>query len=464
MPADLLKSLLSFNHEKGLFQKNEKIGLAVSGGLDSVVLLHLFYQLLDEWNLQLIVLHFDHHLRDESRMDAEFVQNMCLEKNITFECGEEAVAHYADQRKLSIEMAARDCRYSFFQQMIQKHQLDKMVTAHTANDQAETILHHIMRGTGVDGLRGIPAQRDQFIRPLLFVQRDDLHLYAIENNLTWREDHSNQDESFTRNRIRHTLLPIMHKQFNPQIVTALNRLSDSAREHEEIIQNAGRQAFENCVALDDENEFVLEIDCFFAYLKSLQRLVLQQVFKALGHDPAEITYNKMEGLYAFLKKRQSGESFSIIDGCELVLSGGFAVFRAEQKSYHTALPQRPGSFELWENLFLEILACAEPLTFEKNKQTEFIDADKLGDQLVVRSPKPADFFYPINGVGRKKLSDFFVDEKVAFHKRLGVPVLESDGKIVWLCGYRLDDRFKVTDKTKRIYKLMIGSRGRQNSI
>ncbi len=460
MPADLLKLALAFNQEKSLFHNDEKIGLAVSGGLDSVVLFDLFYQLKDDWNLHLIVLHFDHQLRDDSAQDADFVEQMCHEKNSAFERGGEDVGAFAQKHKVSIETAARDCRYIFFQQMREKYQLDKIATAHNANDQAETILHHIMRGSGINGLCGIPARRGHFIRPLLFAHRDDLHQYAVEYQLKWREDHTNRDEAHTRNRIRHTLLPLIQDQFNPQIIKTLNRLGDSAREHHQIIQHGGRQAFENCVAQNAENEFVLEIDRFFTYLKSLQRLVLQHVFKELGLDPISLTYHKLEGLVQFLQKRQSGAVFGISHDTSLLISGHQAVFQKEQKRHKIILPQCAGTFDLWNNLFLEILAHTRPLTFEKNSESEFIDADKLGSQNVVRSFQNTDFFYPLNGVGRKKLSDFFTDAKVPLHKRPGIPVLESDGMIVWVCGYRLDDRFKITDKTQKIYKLVIGRRGK----
>lgn len=461
MPADLLKSFLSFNESKKLFNKDEKIGLAVSGGLDSIVLLNLFYQLQDEWNLQFTVLHFNHQLRPKSARDADFVEQICHEKNMPFERGAEDVSAFAQKHKVSIEMAARECRYRFFRDMREKHNLDKIATAHNGNDQAETVLHHILRGSGVNGLHGIPAQRDCFIRPLLFAQRDDIHQYAVEHGLKWREDHSNQDESFTRNRIRHSLLPVLRDQFNPQIVAALNRLAESAQEHDTIIQHAAQQAFENCVRQTDENEFVLEIERFLTYLKSLQRLILQRILIALDNDPNEITFNILEGILTFLRKRQSGTTFFVTESCRLTIARNDAVFHsAENVDFKMSLPTRTGVFELWNSLFLEINEDSPPLTFEKNRDNELIDADKLGSQLIVRSFQHADFFYPVNGVGRKKLSDLFIDEKVPVHQRRDIPILESDGDIVWVGGFRLDDRFKVTKNSKRIYKLTIRTRGK----
>ncbi len=460
MPADLVKSLLFFNHEKSLFHKNEKIGLAVSGGLDSVVLLHLFYQLKEEWNLHVVVLHFDHMLRQESRLDAEFVAEICRKNHLSLGTDQADVAAYAVEHKQSIEMAARECRYAFFQRMHNKYQLNKIATAHNANDQAETVLFHIMRGSGLDGLCGIPVQRDFFIRPLLFAQREELHDYAVAHGLRWREDHSNQDESFTRNRIRHALLPLLRDEFNPQIITALNRLSDSAQDSKNIVHHTARQAFEHCITQNAEKEFVLEIEPFLTYFKSLQRLVLQHVCTAMDRDPQDITYAKLAGIRTFLRKRQSGASFPVTKDVVLIKSSGRAVFRPSiAKDHKIKLPQHEGTFELWDDLFLEIIKHEEPLTFEKNPTTEFVDADRLGSQLVIRSMHKADYFYPVNGAGRKKLSDFFIDEKVPIYKRQSIPVLESDGTIVWVCGYRLDDRFKNTDKTTKIFKLTIGTRG-----
>jgi tRNA(Ile)-lysidine synthase len=363
-------------------------------------------------------------------------------------------------------MAARHCRYEFFDMIGRAEQL-KIATGHTANDQAETVLHHMLRGTGIDGLKGIPVQRDRFIRPLLFAQRQHLERYARATGLSWREDSTNVDESYTRNRIRHTLLPLLKEQFNPQIIKALVRLSESALDSSQIIQQAGHDAYESCANRRSDGKIVLEIDRFLAYFKSLQRLVLQHVFEAFGVNPLLLSFNKFENVLAFLKKQQSGAAYAIRDDFYLYVSGKAAIFTQNSQSAQEVLVMQhvPGRVEIREGLFLEIMHHTKPLTLKsKNRHHEFIDADKLSIPVCVRSYKKADVFYPVNGVGKKSVSDFFIDHKVPYVDRLTTPILESAGKIVWICGFRLDDRFKVTEKTKRIYKLTIRTRERANGF
>ncbi|MBN1464945.1 tRNA lysidine(34) synthetase TilS [candidate division KSB1 bacterium] len=446
--------------------KGEKVGLAVSGGLDSVVLFDLFCRMQPDWRLHLQVLHFNHKLRPEAAHEADFVAGLCERAGICFAYDEQDVASFAAQKKISIEMAARECRYAFFDRAVARHHLDRIATAHTANDQAETVLAHIMRGTGLSGLKGIPVQRDHFIRPLLFAERAELHAYAAVHDLHWCEDATNRDVKFTRNRIRHKLLPFMQAQFNPQIIKSLNRLSESVLQSELIVQQAGLHAYEECVQVMDGRKIVLEIDRFLAYFNPLQRLVLQRVFDELGKNRQELSFNTFTGLMQFLRKRLSGSSFALDPEVLVVISGERAVFhRTTGHNHWRNIDRHPGQYDLWNGLFLEIKETPAPLRLRRRqKKSEYVDADLLAARLVVRSFKNGDSFYPVNGAGKRKLSDFFIDQKVTFADRREVPILESDGVIVWVCGLRLDDRFKITQDTTRVLKLTIGVRGRKNNF
>jgi len=467
MIFDLLHRFVEFNEQKSLFQPGEKIGLAVSGGLDSVVLFDLFKRIYLDWRLEIIVLHLDHGLRLESVQDAEFVAGLCKEAGISFISERLDVASRADKDGLSIETAARECRYGFFKEVIEEHHLDKVAIAHTASDQAETVLAYIMRGTGLNGLQGMPVKRGHIIRPLLFAERKEMQQYAEVFHLDWRKDASNDDTKFTRNRIRHRLLPLIQEQFNPQIVKALNRLCDSVSESEHIVQQAAAQAAQACLKRMDENKIVLEIDRFLTYLKSLQRLVLRHVLEELGADPKKLTHNIFSGFIQFLQKRASGSCLEIIRNVVVVVSGNEAVFEttAAQDSFELEIGTTPGRFELWSDLFLEIKQTTKPLRLKsREKNSVFIDADRLSAPLLVRTFRDADYFYPVNGVGKRKVSDYFIDHKVPFYDRRNVPILECGGAIVWICGLRLDDRFKVTKNTVRVFKLTIGKRERKNNF
>ncbi|MBN1560337.1 tRNA lysidine(34) synthetase TilS [candidate division KSB1 bacterium] len=458
--------MMRFCEQKALVHRGEKIGLAVSGGLDSVVLLDLFIKMRHDWQLHLLVLHFNHKLRPEAAGEADFVAQLCAGARIRFVSDEKDVASFAVKNKVSIEMAARECRYAFFDHAVARHHLDGIATAHTANDQAETVLAHIMRGTGLSGLGGIAVRRGHIIRPLLFAERAELQAWAANNDLRWCEDASNLDEKFSRNRIRHTLLPLMQQQFNPQIVKALNRLGDSAVDSELIVQQAALDAYRECVRAVD-GKIVLDIDRFLTYLKSLQRLILWHVFEEVGKSPRKLSFHTLTNLLQFLQKRAGGASLQLDQDVTVVISGKRALFQCSggQENHWIQIESRPGRYDLWHDLFLEIKATTRPLRLKSlEKESEYIDADLLAEPLVARSFQNADYFHPVNGAGRRKLSDYFIDQKIAFHDRRHIPILESDGAIVWVVGLRLDDRFRVTQNTKRVYKLTIAKRERKNDF
>ena len=225
----------------------------------------------------------------------------------------------------------------------------------------------------------------------------------------------------------------------------MNRLSKSVLESEKIVQQAGAHAFQVCARHVEGNKINLEIDCFLAYLKSLQRLVLRHVYEEVGKSPQKLSFNKLEGLLQFLRKKSSGSTYQLDSDLVVFVHGNDAIFRFDDKrsDFRVEIDAHPGRYDLWHDFFLEIKKTPKPLTLKsREKNIEFIDADLL------------------SGAGKRKLSDYFIDHKVAVHERRFVPILENKNAIVWLCGLRLDDRFKITKNTKRVFKLTIGKRER----
>ena len=443
----------------------EHIGVAVSGGADSMVLLDLLLKSREQFDVRLTVLHYNHRLRQEAGQEEDLVRRVCEKKDLPFIVGSADVAEHARKNKISIETAARQLRYDFFATTAREMKLDKIATGHTASDQAETVLDHILRGAGIRGLTGIPVQRDIYIRPLLFAERSDIEKYAKEQNLRYCLDASNQDITFKRNRIRHTLLPLLQREFNPQIITALNRLGEHAAQADELLTIMAEEALRNCVKHTLPDKIVLEFHDFLAYLNSLQRLVLRSIFEHLGHDPNLLTFSRFGNITQFLQKQASG-TLKLAKDLYFVISGDELIIGTKPISSHfRELRSAPGRYFLWDNLFLEIKVVAKPLTCEnKNRNLEFIDADKLQFPLLARSVQDGDFFSPVNGKGRKKVKDFFIDAKIPLYERKRVPILESGGKIVWICGHRLDDRFKVSENSETIYQLQLIKSERQNAI
>ena len=456
MQNDFVHKFINFSKRHALFQSGDKIGAAVSGGVDSMTLLDIFDRIRRQAKLEIVVLHFNHHLRDAAEEEQHFVEHYCRDRDLPFISDAANIRDSAQTSGQSIEMAAREKRYAFFNASAQRLGLTKIATGHTASDQAETVLDHILRGSGLAGLAGIPIKRDIFIRPLLFAERAEIEQYAANNNVHFRQDASNRDQTYKRNRIRHTLLPLIRSEFNPQIVDALNRLSEHAVETNFIVESMADKAYDSCVKQTANDKIVLEFGEFLAYFNPLQRLVLRRVFQRLGFDPNLLNHNRFSNIKQFIDGGSS-HFLKLADDLYITSSSDELVISTRPLvSHKVALPGVPGRYVLWDNLFLEIKPSAKPLTLEnQSKAVEYISADKLQSPFVVQSFQPGDSFYPLNGTGKKKAAHFFADAKIPFHERAAIPIFKSAGRIVWICGHRLDDRFKVTEKTKTIYQLQL---------
>jgi tRNA(Ile)-lysidine synthase len=458
MQNDLSTQFSAFNQKHARFKPSQRIGLAVSGGLDSMVMLELFNQISSEQHLKITVLHFNHQLRGaDADADESFVAAICAEKQIVFISDRADVADYAKVRKLSVETAARELRYRFFNEAAHRQALDCIALAHNADDQAETVIAHVMRGAGISGLRGIPVRRGLFIRPLLFAPRRQLAEFAAEHQVRYREDASNSDLKYRRNRIRHQLLPMM-RRFNPQIVASLNRLADAAAESEQMIQHQAADALKSCLKEQYQDKIVLDIHAYLAYFSTLQRLILQDVVRSLQEDPRLLTFAVLQNLSRFMIKGASGGIFQLSSAVEIVIAGGDLVIQRSRSSPEDiVLNSLTGNFSLWDGFFLEITPTLKPLTLtEKPSGVEYIDASTLIAPCRVRTFRKGDVFLPINGQGHKKVSDFMIDAKIPAHQRSRIPILECQAGIVWLCGLRLDDRFKIMETTTQVLKLTLG--------
>lgn len=461
MQNDLFLQFLEFNRKNSLFKPLQRIGLAVSGGLDSMVMLELFDRIRAEQQLELTVLHFNHQLRGaDADTDESFVADVCACKKIALISDRADVADYARAQKLSIETAARELRYRFLEEAAHRLALDRIALAHNANDQAETVIAHIMRGAGISGLRGIPVRRGLFIRPLLYAPREKLAEFAGEFHVHHREDASNCDLRYRRNRIRHQLLPMMQQQFNSQIVESLNRLADAAAESELLIQQQTADALKICLKEQHDDKIVLDIHAFLAYFSSLQRLILQHVVSSLQENPRLLTFAVWKNLSRFVTKGESGGFFRLSPVVEMIVAGDDLVIRRSHLPPEAVVLDRlTGIFPLWDGFFLEITPALKPLTLtEKPSCVEYVDATTLITPCHVRTFRKGDVFLPINGKGHKKVSDFMIDAQVPVHQRARIPILECRAGIVWLCGLRLDDRFKITETTTQVFKLTLVQR------
>ncbi|HPG40904.1 MAG TPA: tRNA lysidine(34) synthetase TilS [bacterium] len=448
-----------YNQKYSLFAELDTILVALSGGIDSMVLLHVLLSIRKELHITVVAAHLNHQLRgDEADSDETFVQKVCQELDIPLVTQQCDVRSWCRDHKLSLETGARDCRYRFLQQTAE--QLAgrvRIATAHNANDNAETILDHIMRGSGTKGLRGILPKRDIYIRPLLFASRQAIEHYAAGNNLDYRVDSTNSDTRYRRNRIRHTLLPLLAREFNPQIISSLNRLGASMTEVEDFLISETVNRLRNCLKFKDEHKIILDIDAYLAYFNILQKGILAHALELLGTEPGILDYVLYEKLSRIIQKRRSGVTLPVTEQINITIYGNELVFwRQNEEWRRVQIPAKPGHYSVGNDYIFEIKEAEKPLNFQnKSCDTEWIDADKIVEPLILRSVLAGDRFYPVNGRGNKKVSDYFIDEKIPVYERRQIPLLVCSSGIVWLAGKRLDDRFKVTANTQRVYQIRL---------
>lgn len=429
----MLEQFLSHLVEKKLANSGDKVLLAISGGLDSIVMLDLFFKA----GFACEVAHVNFQLRGvESDGDEFFVKKLCNKYGFIFHSKKVWTKDLADKAGISIQMAARDLRYQWFGTLVQQYKFDVVATAHHLNDSIETALLNWTSGTSLAGLTGIPVKNGFVIRPLLFSTREDIQEYASVNSLIWREDSSNHHDDYKRNFIRHQIIPLF-KQLNPSLEKTYKRQQRKLQGELSFLENA----FESwCTRfVSKKNDFLIIDKKAF---ESVQHagILLQKVIGKYGFN-FDVSEEVIRALYL-----QSGAKFLssthslFIDREVLILSPILSTFN----DVHIQVGQEQ-VFAGKSKLKIEP-SCK--LQYQDDPLVAVLDASQVHFPLVWRTWRPGDSFYPLGMKQRKKLSDFLIDAKVSLPEKERVTVLESNGEIIWIVGYRIDNRFKLTSKTK----------------
>ena len=419
------------------FLENKKLFLAVSGGLDSMVLLHLFQQL----EYEIAVLHCNFQLRGlESFGDQDFIRNYCEENNISLFTTQFDTEAFAKDYKLSTQIAARELRYNWFYELLETHKFDYVLTAHHADDNLETFIINLSRGTGLEGLIGIPEQNDKIIRPLLPFSRDEILKYAQENSIEWREDSSNASNKYLRNKIRHDLVPVL-KVINPNFLKAFQKTQSYLQESNEMVEDASIMIYQQ-VAKEAGDEIHFDLN----QLKKLPnyRSYLYQWLKEFGFLAWNDIYDLVDG--------QSGKQ---------VFSVEFRLLKNRDTLVLTPVSEtsEEEEFEINENdrevnFPLKLRLCnVSHITIDSNKSI-FVDAEKIQFPLILRKWKEGDSFLPFGMNGKsKKISKLFKDEKLSLIEKENTWLLCSNDQIVWVVGIRQDERFKIENSSNKILKI-----------
>lgn len=456
------KKFLDHCRNKKFFAKGDRVLLAVSGGMDSMVLYKLLETAFKELPMHIGIAHVNHALRGKaSDKDQAFVTHFAKHHGLPFFTTKVNVKDKAIHSKLSVEEAARILRYDYLEHIAHEHGYNKVCTAHHGSDQAETVLMRVIKGSGWHGLTGIREKRGLFIRPLLIFTRDELHAFANRHKIKYVEDATNRNKKIFRNRIRHELIPLLKRNYDPQIEKHLIQLGLIADDTRTLTTKAARRLF-STICTVAEGKILLEIKAFNRYLRAQRQAVIELIFtEFFGQN---LHYNDYENLFDLAETKQSGKRI-LIGSVECLKTSAEIVFRRNQKKQsipfcHEIEQNRLYRFENPGCTFTseEILYSNElKKQFGKSSQIEFIDSGKISGRLILRSWKPGDRFIPLGMKGFKNLSDFFVDHKIPLTEKAYIPILCEKNKkketIIWVCGQRIDDRYKTDHLTHHILKL-----------
>lgn len=449
-----------------LITPRDTVLAAVSGGPDSVCLLHVLHGLREELGFELKAAHLDHRFRgDESRRDAEFVAELCDGLDVPCFCEEENVPAFLLTHRLSAQEAARMLRYRYLIKVSKLEYCQRIATGHNADDQAETVLMRVLRGAGPDGLSGIPPKRDgMIIRPLLSVWREEIEDYLREHGLPYRNDSSNARTAYLRNRIRHELMPVL-EGYNPAISRALVNLGTIMNDVADHFRRVADEAVLRVVKRAGVGQFVLDSAILADYDEASRRSVLRELFAVLRPDLGPLPFRHVDALLRLLREGDVGAAVELPDGARARLEHGVLVMT------HGDGPPDAGPQDLpvpgataYNDAGLEItaeLVAREHLRTPPEKASDdeaFFDWDALEPPLTVRPRREGDRFRPFGLDGTKSLKELFIDSKIAFSFRSSIPLLCDRNNILWVMGVRRSGLAPVTDSTKTVLVVRAHSR------
>ncbi len=437
----MLKEFTRYIEDNRLVNKNDRVLLAVSGGIDSMVMTHLFIRA----GIKTGIAHCNFCLRgDDSDRDEELVRKFASGYNIDFFTKKFDTRAFAEEKGISIQMAARDLRYAWFEKIRKINGFDSVATAHNLNDNIETFLINLTRGTGITGLSGIRKTRDRVIRPLLFATRKSIENYCIENRIEYREDKSNAETKYLRNKIRHLVLPLL-SEINPSIESSLNETSERLNDINAIFTSytSGlRKKLLKKRALIQ----AIEIEKLNPYLDN--NTLLYELFHPFGIRSQSL--NDLRNIVT----GQSGSE--IITPAHRIIKNRKELIISEITIKDDVCLHYGNSDELHECPFIKsvrTINITARFRLPVSRYTACLDLEKITFPVTVRNWQYGDNFYPLGMKHRKKISDYLIDNKIPVLNKEKIKVLISAGKIAWIIGERIDDRFKITDRTRKALKI-----------
>lgn len=457
-----IKKIKDTIKKHSMLSVGERVLTGLSGGPDSVCLLTVLNRLKDEFKLDLHAIYIDHGLRpDETQREMEFCRNLCEGLNVPFIIRSIDVKSYARERGLNKQEAARDLRYRTFHEVAHEVKAHRIALGHNADDQAETFLMRLFRGSGSTGLSGIPPVRGNIIRPLIEIERKEIEHFLDEEKINFIIDSSNLKEDYLRNKIRLSLIPMV-KEFNPNIIQTLAKTTDIRREEERYFEILVTRTLMKLISRKTNER----IELFLAPMEAMDRVIQRRVLRRAIEETKGlrgISFIHIEDIVELIKNGKPGDRLYLPKGIRAIKQYSTLIFTSEPpvklKPYTLEVPGelilKEAGILLKASIEDFVGAIHELPMLGDGKTMAVFDAEKLKFPLTLRARKPGDFFYPLGFGKRKKLQDYFVDNKILRDERDRVPLVVSGDDIAWVVGYRGDERFKVSEETKRFLRLEV---------
>lgn len=492
----MIDKIRGYVEQQNMLHEGDSVVMGISGGADSVAMLLAFSALQKEYTLSLYAVHINHGIREEADLDSDYVRELCETHGIPFYLFAADVERMAKEQKKTVEEMGREYRYRCFYEVMERVGAKHLATAHHQGDQAETVLFHMIRGTDLSGMSGIRpvSERDTdfgricIIRPLLSCRKSELKEWLISNGVTWREDATNQDNTYVRNRLRNEVLPIL-EEINCKTEEHIADLAGIMWEYEAYFRNSVSEFIENYVICKDEYSFQTDRTKLLQQEKVLARAVIYEMLGMTGGGKKDFTKEHILAVYQLLAN-QSGKKIVLPNGIEAVISYENLIIRKSFRGAETIGRIQGTELEETKRWTIEVslkeLGCllegetillptGGQLHFEKqavssmteaereklltdatnskNYYTKFFDCDTIKDTLCIRLAERDDYFVMNEAGNRKKLFRYFMDIRLPVDKRNDVVVLASGNEVLWLVGGRRCEHFKIGEDTKNILKV-----------
>jgi tRNA(Ile)-lysidine synthase len=449
----MIEKIKKFIHTNHLITGQTKhVFAAVSGGVDSTVMLNIFYQLVSEWNFQLHIVHFNHHTRGkDSDQDERFVEKLAKDYQIDIKIG----SLPASVNKMT-ETALREERYKFFARILSRFKNAVIATGHNRDDNVETFLMRLAKGSRLNGLLAIKPQRSGFIHPLLDVSREEIESFAATHHINFRTDKSNQDISIPRNAMRHKIIPFLKEHLNTHLEDNIDKVIRDLYLYHQIYEDKLKEAVISSIKRS-KSGISLNRKRYQYFNKAIRRGLIEYCISNNYPLNYRVSNKNFRIWDKFINDAQTGKRQSYLENGTAIAERNLIIFgripKVREEMYHLSVGQTIAVDDKY-NISLNKIT-GDHVSFENDRNTEFIDGDKSGSQLVVRYWQKGDRFTPLGMKNHRKLSDFFIDLKLSTTLKGEIPIVCNQDRIIWIAGYRLDDQYKVTDETRIFYKLQL---------